>query len=141
MLKNFAAIAFALGLFTWVAVPACAEESQALSETEEAAAEDAAAAKLDGEVKSPLTGIGVKGQYIAQPAGEDAPAIQGYLKNKDHVYIIKTDAADVRKALEKLSGKEVNLFGKERNKGKYLIVLNIIADEDKPQERRKRRGF
>ena len=141
MLKKFAVLAFALVLFAVVSAPSFAEESQAQSETEEAAAEDDAAAKLDGEVKSPLTGIGVKGVYIAQPSDEDTPVILGYLKNKDKVYLIKTADAEVRKALEKLSGKEVNLFGKERNKGKYLIVLNIIADEDKPVERRKRRGF
>jgi len=138
------ALVLAWGLISFAVL--CGEDTptpptQLSPEEQEAAAEDTEAAKVQGELASALTGIPVTGRYSIMPSEDKEPVIVGQLRTKEKTYLVKVDNADARKALSKCNGKEIVVFGKERNKGKYLIVSIVQDDGSGPAPRRKGKGF
>jgi hypothetical protein len=65
----------------------------------------------------------------------------GLFKTDKTTYLVKPDTDDVRAKLKTLSGKTLILYGKERNKGKYLIVMTVVDEPDPVINRRKKKGF
>ncbi len=110
------------------------------SEADEAANEEKEAAALPGEIQSPLKGIVFKGTYTAQSA-DDVGTIIGTFKTSDHLYLVKTESDEVKKSLAAFNGKAIDVFGKLRNKGKYLVILSVTSEQDTPLSRKKRKGF
>ncbi|HLX63996.1 MAG TPA: hypothetical protein VKX17_22180 [Planctomycetota bacterium] len=122
------------------ALPALRAEDTA-NEASEAADEQKAADALPGETPSPLKGLNFKGIFTAQTSDEEKPAIVGLFKTEKTTYLVKPDSDDVRDKLKAVNGKEVILYGKERNKGKYLIVMTVVGEPDPIVNKRKKKGF
>lgn len=129
-------------LLLWSGISYAEDATQpVLSEAEESAAEDAIVADLPGEVESPLRGMNFKGVFNAQTT-DGQPDLLGFFKNNDKsIQLVKADNDDVKKLLHQFDGKEITVYGKLRNKGKYLIVTNVLGEKDPPVNRRKKKGF
>ena len=94
------------------------------AEAKEAADEDDRAAKIDGEVSDPLKYLVVKGTLTLDESAKGP--VLGTISGKDGTYQIKLENEAVRELLFKHNNKAVTLGGKLRNKGKYLLVRDVI---------------
>ena len=111
-------------------------------EAAEAAKEDAEAAKLDGEIRSPLNGMVFSGKFVAQAGEGDKPVVVGTFKSATGVvYLVKPENDEVRQQLAKCNNKDCNIYGKLRNQAKYLIAFKAGIPEDPPAPRGKKKGF
>ncbi len=114
----------------------------AKSEADTIAAEDAAAAKLDPEIRSPLNGMVFEGLFSLQSADQTGDAeILGTFKTADNIYLVKAATPEMKKQLPLYNNKKASVFGKIRNDGKYIIVIKINPVIDPPPNLRKPKGF
>jgi hypothetical protein len=107
-------------------------------EEKEAAAEEAAELKLDPEFVIKVH----EGMLNLYPPAQtrDAHAPIGTLNTGEKTFLLKVDSAELRAALKACDGKQTRLGGKLRNKGKYLLALEILAAGAAPTYTRKRGG-
>jgi len=133
----------ALALLLSLSIPAYAgeDEAKAAEEAKEAELEEKAAENLPGEVSSPLRGINMKGVFQAQQPVDAKAAVIGWFKNEKQSYMVKPDNDEVRAKLLQFNGKTIMVFAKERNRGKYLIVMGIVEEPDGTTPKRKKKGF
>ncbi|HLX63056.1 MAG TPA: hypothetical protein VKX17_17435 [Planctomycetota bacterium] len=127
------------GMLLVLAGALCAAENNS-SESSDAAAEEAEAATFDKEIRSPLTGMAFEGTVIINKT-EDQPGILGAFKTADSSYLIKVENEAIGKELQALNSKQISVFGKIRNKGKYIVIVQILPMLEPPPSRRKTKGF
>jgi len=73
---------------------------------------------------------------------EDRPSIVGIFTSRGRTYQVKLAKENLRKELAKFNSKNVTLGGKVRNRGKYLIVQEVLTENVTagPGERRRTPG-
>ena len=57
----------------------------------------------------------------------ERPSVLGIFRSGKGIYQVKVAEESLRKELNKFNGKMVTLGGKVRNKGKYLIVQEVLT--------------
>ena len=88
-----------------------------------------------------IVGINMKGVFQAQQPVDAKAAVIGWFKNEKQSYMVKPENDEVRAKLLQFNGKTIMVFAKERNRGKYLIVMGIVEEPDGTTPKRKKKGF
>jgi len=118
--------------------------------TEKESAEDAEAAEEERKLEA--AGLIPDGGYEFEQEGrlalanyvmdKERPSVVGVFNSRGRTYQLKLEKESLRKELAKFNGKKVTLGGKVRNKGKYLIVQEVLSENVTagPGERRRTPG-
>ena len=138
MRKRLLFLGMLVGFSFCVSTAIHAAETRDEREAKEAADEDAAEGQKGEENKDSKS---YTGRFSVEINDKQPADVIGSLTTDNATYIVRTTDQALMKRLIAKDRQKCVLFGKLRNKGKYLVVSSIIEPEPAVGERRKRGGL
>jgi hypothetical protein len=130
-LAAFCALAIPLLVSPVLRAAGAKPDSQKDAEAKQAAEEEAAESKLDGE--DPKKSPRLYGKLLlAETKENEKPEVIGWFTVGDHQYQLKVSDDTLRQELKRYDGKSLCLEGKIRNDGKYFIAGKIFGGGGAP---------
>ena len=116
-------------------------EAQQDPEAKQAADEEAAEKALPEDQRLGKQYSGTFSTVLPDSSTPNPAVVGTFLSDGGQTFLIKLVDPAIMKRLSIYDNKKVILTGKERNQGKYLVVIGVIEQPPTPVMRRKRGGM
>ena len=118
-----------------------AAESKPDPEAKQAADEEVAEKALPEDQRLGKQYSGTFSTVLPDSTTPNPTVVGTFLADSGQTFLIKLVDPSIMKRLSIYDNKKVILTGKERNQGKYLVVIGVIEQPPAPVMRRKRGGM